>query len=69
MKRWIVPAAAVGVTVFLMTDRGRKVQKKVIAQLDGWLNRLQNVSETLQERLEKVHGAVENVHRALQRIA
>ncbi len=69
MKRWIVPAAAVGVTVFLMTDRGRKVQKKVIAQLDGWLNRLQNVSETLQDRLEKVHGAVENVHRALQRIA
>ncbi|MHB8734567.1 MAG: hypothetical protein ACYC6M_04620 [Terriglobales bacterium] len=69
MKRWIVPAAAVGVTVFLMTDRGRKVQKKVIAQLDGWLNRLQNVSETLQDRLEKVHGAVENVPRALQRIA
>jgi len=69
MKRWIVPAAAVGVTVFLMTDRGRQVQKRVVAQLDGWLNRLQNVSGTLQERLEQVHGAVDNVHRALQRIA
>ena len=69
MKRWIVPAAAVGVTVFLLTDRGRKVQKRVVAQLDGWLDRLQNVSGTLQERLEQVHGAVDNVHRALQRIA
>ncbi len=66
MKRWILPAVAVGVGVFLMTDKGRRTQEHLAESFHGWCDSLVHFNETLQQRLGQAHSTLEQFNRALQ---
>lgn len=65
MNRWIIPIIAVGVAVFLLTDRGREAQDKVSSNLSDWVEKLLHINETVQEKLQKAQTALEHFDRAL----
>lgn len=65
MNRWIIPIIAVGVAVFLLTDRGREAQDKVSSNLSDWVEKLLKINETVQDKLQKTQAALEHFDRAL----
>ncbi|MGH9435695.1 MAG: hypothetical protein ACRD06_06815 [Terriglobia bacterium] len=65
MNRWIIPVIAVGVAVFLLTDRGRDAQDKVSSNLSDWVEKLLRINETIQDKLQKTQTALEHFDRAL----
>ncbi|MGH9535515.1 MAG: hypothetical protein ACRD2E_11730 [Terriglobales bacterium] len=65
MKRWIIPAIAVGVAIFLLTERGRDAQDKVSSNLGDWVDKLLRINQAVQDKLQKAQGALEHFDRAL----
>lgn len=65
MNRWIIPAIAVGVAIFLLTERGRNAQDKVSSNLSDWVEKLLHVNEAVQDKLQKAQSALEHFDRAL----
>ena len=69
MKRWILPAAAVGVVIFLMTRPGRELQEEISDNFGDWMDTVLRSSTHLQHTLAQVQRALERCNRSLEQAA
>ncbi|MGH9540504.1 MAG: hypothetical protein ACRD2H_01305 [Terriglobales bacterium] len=66
MKRWVIPAVAIGIAIFLLTDTGRETQEKLSTNVGDWVDKLLRINEKVQEKLQQTQSALEHFSRALQ---
>lgn len=66
MKRWLIPAVAIGIAVFLLTDKGRETQERLSSNVGDWVDKLLRINEKVQEKLQQTQSALEHFSRALQ---
>lgn len=69
MSKWILPAIAVGVVVFLMTKQGRELQEQISDNLGDWVDNLNESGRKLSHTLAKVQSVLEKCNRTLDRVA
>lgn len=67
MKRWILPALAVGgLGWLLLTDSGREVREKLSDHTEDWQDNLLHFSSRLQQKLDAVQSGLEQFQHALR---
>ncbi len=67
MKRWILPALALGgVGWLLLSERGREVREKFSDQTEDWQDNLIRFSGHLQRKLEAVQSGLEQFQQAMR---
>ncbi len=69
MKRWILPAAAVGVVIFLMTRPGRELQEEISDNFGDWMDTVLRASNRVQHTLAQVQRTLERCNRSLEQAA
>ncbi|HZT74956.1 MAG TPA: YtxH domain-containing protein [Terriglobales bacterium] len=69
MKRWVIPAVAIGIAIFLLTDKGRETQEKLSTNVGDWVDKLLRINETVQEKLQQTQSALEHFSHALRESA
>jgi transcriptional regulator len=69
MKRWIFPAIAIGIAVFLMTERGREVQENIADNIGDWSDQLLKLNRKAQEKLAQVQSTLEHFTDTLDHVA
>lgn len=68
MKRWILPAVAVGTAVFLMTRQGRDLQDRIASNLNDWCDDLIRSNRNVQDKLAQLQSALEHFNRAMREV-
>lgn len=69
MKRWILPAAAVGAAVFLMTRRGRRLRERVTESVGDWGEMVLHSSQRVQDLLGDLQAGVSRFNQVLEKVS
>lgn len=68
MKRWILPAVAIGTAVFLMTRQGRDLQDRIASNVSDWCDDLIRSNRNVQDKLGQFQTALERFNRVMREV-